>query len=836
VQLSGGQIAARGAALFRARSTDDANQSLIEWKREKRGNMKQDVTVELAGGKQIKFETGRMAKQAPGAALTSSGDNVVLATAVSSPDPKEGIDFFPLTVEYREFTYAGGRIPGGFIKREGRPSEKEILTSRQIDRPIRPLFPEAFRNETQVVAFVYSADKENDPDVLGINGASCALALSDIPFHGPVGAVRIGIVDDQFVVNPTYAERAKSTLNIMVVGTKDGIVMIESGGREIAEGRVVDAIEFAHEQIKKICAAIEDLVSRAGKPKRQVSPVEIDHDYLKGLTAKIGAKLKDALDTQKHPKFESYALVKAIKDELKKELPEGDAEAAKKLSKYYELLREKIFRDQVLKDRIRPDHRAFDKIRDLTIEVGVLPRVHGSALFTRGETQALVSATLGTTDDAQRLESYEGEQKRRFMLHYNFPPFSVGEVGRMSGVGRREIGHGALASRAIEAVLPAEDESPYTLRVVSDILESNGSSSMATVCGASLALMQAGIAIKGSVAGVAMGLVKEGDNYAILTDIAGAEDHYGDMDFKVAGTRKGITALQMDIKIMGITPQIMREALEQARQGRLFLLDTMDGVIANASEEKSQFAPRIHTIQIPTDKIRDLIGPGGKVIRGIIDATGVKIDVDDTGRVNVASSDADGLARAIQMISDLTAVPEIGKTYLGKVVRLAEFGAFVEIFPGTDGLLHVSEIAEHRVKEVKDELREGDQILVKVLAIEGNRIKLSRKAVLREQRAKLGLPEPGQIGTDGGRPDARNAAPRPEQVSEDGDEDGDDFDEDEAADEPNFNRADNAPAVAAVASGQGANGPGGQRRPGGRRRRGGRRPGSSGSPQGGGNR
>jgi polyribonucleotide nucleotidyltransferase len=814
---------------------DDAIQSLIEGKREKRGNMKQDVTVELAGGKQIKFETGRMAKQASGAALTTSGDNVVLATAVASPDAKEGIDFFPLTVEYREFTYAGGRIPGGFIKREGRPSEKEILTSRQIDRPIRPLFPEAFRNETQVVAFVYSADKENDPDVLGINGASCALALSDIPFHGPVGAVRIGIVDDQFVVNPTYAERAKSTLNIMVVGTKDGIVMIESGAQEVAENRVVDAIEFAHEQIKKICAAIENLASRAGKPKRLVSAVEIDQEYLNELNAKIGAKLKDALDTQKHPKFESYALVKEIKDELKKELPEGDAEAAKKLSKYYELLRENIFREQVLKERIRPDHRAFDKIRDVTIEVGVLPRVHGSALFTRGETQALVSATLGTTDDAQRLESYEGELKRRFMLHYNFPPFSVGEVGRMSGVGRREIGHGALASRAIEAVLPAEDESPYTLRVVSDILESNGSSSMATVCGASLALMQAGIAIKGSVAGVAMGLVKEGENYAILTDIAGAEDHYGDMDFKVAGTRKGITALQMDIKIMGITPQIMREALEQARQGRLFLLDTMDGIIANASKEKSQFAPRIHTIQIPTDKIRDLIGPGGKVIRGIIDATGVKIDVDDTGRVNVASSDADGLARAIQMISDLTAVPEIGKTYLGKVVRLAEFGAFVEIFPGTDGLLHVSEIAEHRVKEVKDELREGDQILVKVLAIEGNRIKLSRKAVLREQRAKLGLPEPGQIGTDGGRPDARAAAPRPEQVSEDGDEDGEDFDEDEAADEPNFNRADNAPAVAAVASGQGGNGPGGQRRPGGRRRRGGRRPGSGG-PQGGGNR
>jgi polyribonucleotide nucleotidyltransferase len=798
--------------------------------------MKQDVTVELAGGKQIKFETGRMAKQASGAALTSSGDNVILATAVASPDPKEGIDFFPLTVEYREFTYAGGRIPGGFIKREGRPSEKEILTSRQIDRPIRPLFPEAFRNETQVVAFVYSADKENDPDVLGINGASCALALSDIPFHGPVGAVRVGHIDGQYIVNPSYAERAVSTLNIMVVGTKDGIVMVESGAKETSEESVVGAIEFAHEEIKKICAAIEDLVSRAGKTKRTVTPVEIDQEYLNALTAKAGDRLKDALDTQKHPKFESYALVKAVKDELKKELPEGDAAAAKKFGKYYELLREKIFRDQVLNDRIRPDHRAFDQIREVTVEVGVLPRVHGSALFTRGETQALVTATLGTTDDAQRLESYEGEQKRRFMLHYNFPPFSVGEVGRMTGVGRREIGHGALAFRAIEAVLPGEEESPYTLRVVSDILESNGSSSMATVCGASLALMQAGIPLKGSVAGVAMGLVKEGDNYAILTDIAGAEDHYGDMDFKVAGTRKGITALQMDIKIMGITPQIMREALEQARKNRLNLLDTMDATLSGAKEEKSQFAPRIHTIMIPTDKIRDLIGPGGKVIRGIIDATGVKIDVDDTGRVNVASSDADGLARAIQMISDLTAVPEIGKTYLGKVVRIAEFGAFVEIFPGTDGLLHVSEIAEHRVKEVKDELREGDQILVKVLSMEGNRIKLSRKAVLREQRAKLGLPEPGAEGQEIAENAPQQNTTLSEGVDDDDDEDFDDEEGEEGTDEPNFNNAEGAPVPPQGTPGAPGARPEGTRRPGSRRRRGGRRPGTGGggAPQGGG--
>jgi polyribonucleotide nucleotidyltransferase len=807
--------------------------------------MKQEVIVELAGGKQIKFETGRIAKQASGAAFTTSGDNAVLATAVASADPKEGIDFFPLTVEYREFTYAGGRIPGGFIKREGRPSEKEILTSRQIDRPIRPLFPEAFRNETQVVAFVYSADKENDPDVLGINGASCALSLSDIPFHGPVGAVRIGIVDDQLIVNPTYSERLVSKLNIMVVGTKAGITMIESGAKEISEERVVDAIEFAHEQIKKIVAGIEELVSKAGKLKRAVAELENDTEYAAALKSKVGEKLADALNTKKYPKFESYAKVKEVKDELKKELPADDPAAAKKLSKYFEGLRETIFREQVLNDRIRPDHRAFDEIRAISIETGVLPRVHGSALFTRGETQALVSATLGTTDDAQRMESYEGEVKRKFMLHYNFPPFSVGEVGRMTGVGRREIGHGALAWRALEAVLPDESESPYTLRVVSDILESNGSSSMATVCGASLSLMASGIPLKGAVAGVAMGLVMEGDKYAILSDIAGAEDHYGDMDFKVAGTRNGITALQMDIKIMGITPQIMREALAQAQKGRFFILDKMDEVVPKVAEEKSAFAPRIHTIQIPTDKIRDLIGPGGKVIRGIVDATGAKIDVDDTGRVNVASSDADGLAKAIQMISDITAVPEVGKTYLGKVVRLAEFGAFVEIFPGTDGLLHVSEIAEHRVKEVKDELREGDQILVKVLAIEGNRIKLSRKAVLREQREKLGLPpvaessgggsrERGDRNDRGGRP--APAAPQETAPADDDDDfEGDDeeFDgDDDGVEEGEAAGEDNPPADGTAAGG--APRPQGQAARRGRRRRG-RRPGSGGgsAPQGG---
>jgi polyribonucleotide nucleotidyltransferase len=807
--------------------------------------MKQEVSVELAGGKRLTFETGRMAKQAPGAALVSQGDSVVLVTAVASPEPREGIDFFPLTVDYREYTYAGGRIPGGFIKREGRPSEKEILTSRQIDRPIRPLFPEGFRNETQVIAFVLSADKENDPDVIAINGAGAALALSDIPFGGPVGAVRVGRLNDQFVINPSYAERHESTLNIMVVGTKDGIVMVESGSKEVNEELVVDAIDFGHGEIKKIVAAIEELVAKSGKPKRAVQEVEIDHAYASELEAKIGERLKDALDTKAHPKAESYAMVKAIKDELAKELPADQPDAKKKLGKYYEALRERIFREQVLQERVRPDRRAFDEIRQITIETSVLPRTHGSALFTRGETQALVTVTLGTTDDQQRLETYEGEQKKRLMLHYNFPPFSVGETGRMTGVGRREVGHGALAERAISAVLPAADESPYTFRIVSDILESNGSSSMATVCGASLALMDAGVSLKGAVAGVAMGLVKEGEQHAILTDIAGAEDHYGDMDFKVAGTRKGITALQMDIKISGITGQIMREALEQARHGRLFLLDKMDAELEGARETRSKFAPRIHTLQIPTDKIRDLIGPGGKVIRGIIEATGVKIDVDDTGRVNVASSDEVGLTKALGMINDLTAVPEIGKTYLGKVVRLAEFGAFVELFPGTDGLLHISEIAEHRVKDVKDELREGDQVMVKVLGIEGNRIKLSRKALLKEQRQKLGLPE---SDTEGGSEAATPPRPprqeRPDRQPSDRQpssnastimiEGGDDFDEsDEVVDEenePNFNRADDAAVPAGAPRNGGAAADANRRRR--RRGRGGRGP-SSGGGQGG---
>jgi len=760
--------------------------------------MKQEITVQLAGGKSIHFETGHWAKQANGSALVRIGDTVVFASACASADVREGIDFFPLTVDYREYAGAGGRIPGGFIKREGRPSEREILISRMIDRPHRPLFAEGYKNDTQLISLVYCADHDNDPDVAAINACSAATTLSDLPFKGPLGAVRVGQINGEFVINPTYAETKESALNIMIVGTSNAIVMIEAGAKEVTEAVIVAALDFGHTEIKKICAGLNELSAKVGKAKRKVDAPVFDDVYFNDLKSKIGAALTDACDTKKYPKNDSYARIKAIKDEFKKSIAEDDKEGKAKFGHYFETLLEHIFREQVTKDRRRPDQRAFDEIRAISIETGVLPRTHGSALFTRGETQALAITTLGTTDDRQRIERYEGELKKNFMLHYNFPPFSVGETGRMTGVGRREIGHGALAERAVSAVLPDVEVWPYTMRVVSDILESNGSSSMATICGTSLSLMDAGVPLKAAVAGVAMGLVKEGDAYSILTDIAGAEDHYGDMDFKVAGTRAGITALQMDIKIDGITSQIMQEAMEQARRGRLFILDKMDAIMTGGRETVSQFAPRIHTLQIPVDKIRDLIGPGGKVIRGIVEATGVKIDVEDSGKVNVASADSAALDRALQMIGDITAVPELGKTYLGKVVRIAEFGAFVEIFPGTDGLLHISEIAEQRVERVEDELHEGDQILVKVLALEGNRIKLSRKAILREQRAKLGGEAAGADGS----------------VTIEG---GTDFAEGGA--EPNFNREGGAPSGApsgdrgprrgGFGGGRGRGGPGG---------------------------
>ncbi|HKI25198.1 MAG TPA: polyribonucleotide nucleotidyltransferase [Candidatus Sulfotelmatobacter sp.] len=797
------------------------------------------ITVSLAGGKQISFETGKLAKQAHGAAVVRLGENVVLATAVANADPREGIDFFPLTVDYREYTYAGGRFPGGFIKREGRMSEREVLTSRQIDRPVRPMFAEGFKCETQVIAFVLSADTDNDPDVLGINGASAALTLSDIPFLGPIGAVRVGMVNGAFTVNPTYNEMRESLLNIMVVGTADGIVMIESGAKEVKEETVVDAIEFGHTEVKKICAAISELRAKVGKPKRTVEPPPFDDAYYNDLKKRIGTVLEDALDTRKHPKAESHTLVKEIKKKELAALPvtgkeKDDKAAEKKFEHYYETLRERIFREQVINHKRRPDARAFDEVREIWIEAGILPRTHGSAIFTRGETQALVTTTLGTSDDMQRLEGFEGEAKKRFFLHYNFPPFSVGEVAFMRGAGRREIGHGALAERAVSAVLPTEEKWPYAMRVVSDILESNGSSSMATVCGASISLMDAGVPLKAPVAGVAMGLVKEGDQYAILTDIAGAEDHYGDMDFKVAGTKDGITALQMDIKVAGITAQIMREALAQAQRGRMHILGKMDEIITTGREKISDYAPRFYTVQIPVDKIRDLIGPGGKMIRSIVEQTGVKIDVEDSGIVKVASSDQASAAKALQIIGDITATPEVGKTYLGKVTRLADFGAFVEIIPGTEGLLHISEVAEHRIADVRDELKEGDQVLVKVLAVEGNRIRLSRKAILKEQRAKMG-------GGGGEVPPATHAAvegaPAPSGTLVI--EGGGNF-PDEPEHEPNFNRdgpphaGGGRPHGGADRGGRGGRGGGGGGRGRGRGGRGGGRDGRGGGHGGGG--
>jgi polyribonucleotide nucleotidyltransferase len=693
-------------------------------------------TVEIdLDGQKITLETGKIAKQANGAVVVRSGDTVVLVSACANEEPKANAAFFPLTVDYREYTYAAGKFPGGFIKREGRPSEKEILTSRLIDRPIRPLFPEGFMNESQVIAMVLSADPKRDPSTLAIIGAGASLAISDIPFKHVLGAVRVGSVNGKLVANPSYDETRESKVNIVVAGTEEGIVMVEAGAQHATEDEVLEAIEYGHTCCKKIVAGIGELVAKAGKKKWAVAPPSVNKELYARIESQIRKELTDALDTKKYPKLESYHRVHEAKKKVVEALPEEQQAEAKEL---FDTLKERIFRDEMLKARRRPDGRAFDEIRNIDCEVGVLPRTHGSALFTRGETQALVTVTLGTKDDEQRIEMFDlAETSKRFMLHYNFPPFSVGEVGFMRGAGRREIGHGALAERSIAAVIPDDKKFPYTLRVVSDILESNGSSSMASVCGGILALMDAGVPIAEPIAGIAMGLVLEGKDYAILTDIAGAEDHYGDMDFKVAGSRKGITGLQMDIKVPNVTTKIMKEALAQAKGARLHILDKMVAVIATPRGEMSPYAPRIYTLQIPTDKIRDLIGPGGKMIRSIVDETGVKIDVEDDGSVKIYAADGESAKLAIQRVTDICAVAEVGKTYLGKVVRLAEFGAFVEIFPGTDGLLHISEISENRIKAVRDELKEGDQILVKVLALEGNKIKLSRKAVLREQRDKL---------------------------------------------------------------------------------------------------
>ncbi len=693
--------------------------------------LKESIRV---GDRDLTVEIGRVAKQADGSCVIRYGDTMVLCAAVGALTPREGIDFFPLTVEYREAFFAAGRIPGNYFRREGRPNEKEVLTSRLIDRPCRPLFTDGYRNETQVVASVVSADQDNNPDVVAITGASCALYLSDIPFPNPIAGVRVGLIDGRYIVNPTYDEIRESKLNLIVAGTEEAIVMVEAGAQEVSEAIMVEALMLAHKEINRLCRWQKELYKALGVEKRPVGPTPLNEELVGEIERNYTERLRAALDTTEQEKRASYAAVDALKKEVVESYPEDQPERRAMAKTCFDHLKEKIFRDDILNHRRRPDGRRFSEIRSIDCEIGWLPRTHGSALFTRGETQAMVTTTLGTKEDEQFMDDLEkGEVKRRFMLNYNFPPYSVGEVGRFGSPGRREIGHGALARRALEAVLPDDTVFPYTIRIVSDITESNGSSSMASVCGGALALMDAGVPLKSSVAGVAMGLVMEGNKYAILSDIAGAEDHYGDMDFKVTGTRDGITALQMDIKIAGVNAQIMAEALEQAKKGRLYILDIMGQTLDAPRAGISPYAPRIIKIKISPDKIRDVIGPGGKVIRALVEETGAKIDVEDDGTVSIATADSAAAEAAVNRIRGLTAEAEVGQTYVGTVSRIVDFGAFVEIFPGTDGLLHISEIADRRIRDVRDELKEGQQIMVKCIGKDGNKIKLSRKAVLRDE-------------------------------------------------------------------------------------------------------
>jgi polyribonucleotide nucleotidyltransferase len=680
----------------------------------------------------LSIETGKVAKQAEGAVVVRCGGTIVLSTVVAAKTPMEGRDFLPLTVEYRERAYAGGKIPGGFFKREGRPDEKETLTCRLIDRPVRPLFPKGFRNETQVINLVISADDENDPDVLAMVGSSAALCLSGLPFAGPLGAVRVGLVDGKLVANPTYKQIAASPLELVIAATEDAVLMVEAGAKEVSEEQILEALAFGHEQCRQLARIQKDLAAKAAK-SRWAFEAEVAADP--ALEARVkelaAAKLAQALSI--HEKQARAQAMESVFEGVSAAISGDDAVRAK-AREYFEKLEKAEVRRLIVEKGIRVDGRSVKEVRPIWSEVGYLPRAHGSALFTRGETQALVAATLGTKNDEQKMESFEGDTYRRFMLHYNFPSFSTGEVKRFGTPGRREIGHGALAHRAIEAVLPTKETFPYTIRVVSDILESNGSSSMATVCGASMALMDAGVPLQAPVAGIAMGLVKDGDKVGILTDIMGSEDHYGDMDFKVAGTEKGITALQMDIKIAGVSVDVMRQALAQAKEGRLHVLGKMAETIKTHRAEMSPYAPRFVTIKIRPEKIREIIGPGGKVIRGIQEKTGAKIDVEDDGKVTVFSSSSEAAQMAIGIIQDICREAELDRVYLGKVKSIKEFGAFVEIIPGNEGLLHISQIAENRIRAVSDVLSEGDEVAVKVIEIDGNgKIRLSRKSALRDQ-------------------------------------------------------------------------------------------------------
>jgi polyribonucleotide nucleotidyltransferase len=679
------------------------------------------------------LETGIMAKQANGAVVARYGDTVVLSTAVSSKVERENVDFLPLTVDYQEKAYSAGRIPGGFFKREGRQTEKEILTSRLIDRPIRPLFPDGYFYDTQIIASVLSIGDESSMDLMGMLASSAALAISDIPFNGPVGAVRIGYIDGSYRINPGLKEIESSDLNLVVAGTADAIMMVEGGARELSEEQMLEALSIAHAEIKKLVALQQDLAAKVGKTKRTVKTVEIDKQLESQVAALVMERLRASIIIPN--KLERQKTLDALLHEIKEKLKsDDDPTRALQISKIFLNLEKDEVRKIILDKNVRADGRKPDEIRLISCGVSMLPRTHGSALFTRGETQALVVTTLGTSEDEQRIDSLEGEYFKTFMLHYNFPPFSVGETKPLRGPGRREVGHGALAERALRPVVPTKQEFPYTIRLVSDILESNGSSSMATVCGGTLSLMDAGVPIKAPVAGIAMGMIKEGDRVIVLSDILGLEDHLGDMDFKVTGTSKGITALQMDMKIEGITIETMRSALQQAKEGRLYILGKMLETLAAPRQSLNPFAPRIMTMQINPDKIKDVIGTGGKVIRSIIEQTGAKIDIEDDGTINIASADESAAIKAREIIRGIVQEAEVGKLYMGKVKKIMDFGAFVEIFPGTDGLLHISQISERRLERVTDELREGDEVLVKVLEIDRQgKIRLSRKEAMKEK-------------------------------------------------------------------------------------------------------
>ncbi len=683
-------------------------------------------------GHQLIIETGELAKQSDGSVLISYGDTVVLATAVASKRERKDLDFFPLTIDYQEKAYSAGKIPGGFFKREGKPSEKEVLASRLIDRPIRPLFPDGFRSETQGIASVISFGDENVSDILGITGISSALMISDIPFDGPVSAVRVGRIDGEFVVCPSLEELEKMELNFVVAGTDDAVMMVEGSAIEVSEEIVLGAIDSAHEEIKKINVIQRRLAEVCGKPKRQINPVEIDEALKEEVRSLVIDRMKEALRIPS--KMKRQEELDLLLEEVLEKFTSEEGDRAKEISGIFHDIEKNLVRRMIIDEGVRADGRRPEDIRHIYGKVGFLPKVHGSALFVRGETQALVAVTLGTSADEQRIDALEGETFKSFMLHYNFPPFSVGEVKRLGFTGRREVGHGALAEKAVKPVIPSKEKFPYTIRIVSDILESNGSSSMATVCGATLALMDAGVPIETPVAGIAMGLIHESDKTVILSDILGLEDHLGDMDFKVTGTKKGVTAFQMDVKISGITRQIMESALEQARAGRFHILEKMNETLPEPRKNLAPNAPRIYTLQIKPEKIRDVIGVGGKVIRGITEQTGVKIDIDDTGLINIASADEASAMKAKEIIEGIVQDVEVGRIYMGKVKKVVDFGAFVEVLPGVEGLLHISQISDERVGKVTDVINYGDEFPVKVIEIDDmGRLKLSRKEALREE-------------------------------------------------------------------------------------------------------